>query len=229
MSELYVITGANRGIGLEFVRQLSSQSHRVIATARNLDSADELKELSKTKEIELHSLDVSKNQSVEAFAQFCEKFGSIDCLINNAGVYLDEGRGFKDLPVEALIDTFNVNVAGNFRVTQALLPFLLKAKQPRAIQISSQMGSIEDNSSGGSYAYRISKTALNMMTRSLAHDFPKLISLCLHPGWVRTNMGGPNAKITPTQSVEGLLKVISGASLKESGQFINEKNSKLPW
>ena len=114
-------------------------------------------------------------------------------------------------------------------VTQALLPCLERAAAPKVVNISSLMGSIEDNSSGGTYAYRMSKAALNMFTKTFAVDFPKIATLTMHPGWVKTDMGGANAPTEKTESVKGLLKVILASSLKNTGQFIDYEGDKLPW
>lgn len=224
-----MVTGANRGIGLEFVRQLLEKGAQVVATAREPEQAGALKELARSNKLKLFKLDVTNAQSLRSLVQSITELPHVDVLINNAGVYLDQGSRFEDLELETLQATFEVNTWGNFRVTQALWPWLKKSKQARVIQISSQMGSVGDNTSGGSYGYRMSKSALNMLARNLYFEDPQILSLCLHPGWVQTEMGGPNAKITTEEAVKGMLKIIENANSETQGRFLNYAGQELPW
>ncbi len=225
----YVITGANRGIGLEFVKKLSARGDDVVATARDPESATELQEVAESSEgrVRVAALDITDDESVSKFAE--QIAGTeIDVLINNAG-RLSHGGGIGDFDFEAMRGDFETNVLGTLRVTQALLPQIAGAG--KIINMSSKMGSIADNGSGGSYPYRMSKTALNMATRSLANDLKSdgFTVITMHPGWVQTRMGGPNALIDTETSVDGLLDVIDDAGLEESGKFWEWKGVEIPW
>lgn len=219
----YFITGASRGIGHEFVLQILSQGHKVIATAR----APGVLEKEFGDRALILSLDVTKQNQVDDLAHAVNS--PIDVLINNAGVLLGEDAPFQKVSSEKLFESFNVNTLGAIRVTQALLPHLQKSPQAKVINITSKMGSIEDNGSGGYYGYRMSKAALNMFTKSFAVDFPKITTLCLHPGWVQTDMGGANALVRTEDSVRGLLKVIQRAKPSDSGGFFDFTGEEISW
>lgn len=225
MSPTLVVTGANRGIGLELARQARSRGARVIATARRPMDAPELTALG----VRVEALDVADPASVKRFARALGGL-PVDTLINNAGI----GGGsapLAELDPETLLDTFRVNTLGPLRVTQALLPNLRAGRDRRIVQITSLMGSIADNSSGGSYGYRASKAALNMVTKSLSIDLAGEGFVCaaLHPGWVRTAMGGSNAPLSVEESVAGLLLVIDGLTLEQTGAFLDFDGETLPW
>ena len=226
----YVITGASRGIGLELVTQVLAQKHKVIAGVRNPAAAKELAELAKTHEGSLRvlRLDVKSASSV---AEFKQAIGdeTVDFLINNAGVLSDQDDVSAEIDPNVVADTFDTNTLGPIRVTQALLPNLRKAANPVIGHVSSQMGSIADNGSGGHVAYRISKTALNMFAKTLALDEPKIVTLTLHPGWVKTRMGGSGATLDTRSSAQGLLNLINSAKKPMSGRFFNYSGKELPW
>ena len=227
----YVVTGANRGIGLELVAQLVAQGHHVLATARQPERAEALSALTSAHpgQLEILALDVSDPASITAFGQAVGD-RPVDVLINNAGVLL-RGGGPGELDYEKIELTFRINTLGPLRVTEALLPALRAAAQPVIANITSQMGSIADNTSGGAYSYRISKAALNMAIRSLSLDLGRqgMVALVLHPGWVQTDMGGPNAKITTAQSVTGMLSTIQRATAEHAGKFWSWDGTELPW
>ncbi len=225
MSRCVVVTGANRGLGLEFARQLAARGDRVIATARDPEAAVELSKLPVRRE----RLDVADGASVAAFAAALGG-EAVDVLINNAG------RGgmrddFEKLDWDRIGSFFETNSIGPMRVTQALLPHLRRGKGRLVASITSRMGSIDDNSSGGAYGYRASKAALNMFNRSLAHDLAREGFTCvvLHPGWVRTDMGGAGAPLEPPESVAGMLRVLDGLKPGDSGRFINHDGTAIPW
>jgi len=223
-----LITGAGRGIGLEFVRQLLEAKKNVVAWVREPSKATELEQLQKQHPqlLTVQKVDINEQTSIAAALK---SIPQIDTLINNAGVYLDKGQGLQADTIEQTKKTFEVNVYAPIRVIQATLPLLEKSSSPLIINISSLMGSIADNSSGSYYGYRMSKTALNMFTKSFSVDYPKIKTFCMHPGWVQTDMGGSNASITPEKSVAGLLRTILEPQKFETGSFINFEGKQLSW
>jgi NAD(P)-dependent dehydrogenase (short-subunit alcohol dehydrogenase family) len=232
-SEVYIISGAKRGIGFELTRQLLAEGQTVIVGARNIAKAEKLSELAAKSEgrLLLGELDVGSDQSVAQFVKNL-KVDRVDTLINNAGVYLDHESNSTSVAPSRVMETLNVNTLGPMRLTQSLLPKLLQSANPCIANISSLMGSIGDNKSGSSAGYRMSKTALNMFVKTLALDVPKLTVLALHPGWVKTEMGGEMAPVMPADSARGLLDVIKKAKITGtamSGHFYNYDGHELPW
>lgn len=219
----FVITGVHRGIGRALAQKALEQGHHVIGTTRT-QKADFDHPL-----FQHQILDLSSPSSMQNFSNSASSWGPIDILINNAGVLLDQTTTFENLTAAAIMDTFQVNVIGPHLVTQALLPNLQQASNPVVASISSIMGSIEDNSSGRYYAYRMSKAALNAWNKSLSIDFPQITALVLHPGWVKTEMGGTQAPLAPERSAEGLLNVISTATPAITGRFFDYRGNELPW
>ncbi|MDQ3262123.1 MAG: SDR family oxidoreductase, partial [Myxococcota bacterium] len=218
----YLITGGNRGIGLEFVRQLLERGDQVEATARAPRSARELQTLlaAHPERLRLHACDVASNGSVVALGH--QLAGTpIDVLINNAGVMGTEDSlgGFK---FDDFLETLNVNAVGAVRVIQALLPNLRVGGGRKLIQITSGLGSISDNRSGGYLDYRMSKAALDMLAVNLARELggEGFSSIALQPGWVQTDMGGEGAPTPVETSVGGMLKVIDGLQASDNGRFL---------
>jgi NAD(P)-dependent dehydrogenase (short-subunit alcohol dehydrogenase family) len=212
-----LITGANRGLGLEFVRQYRAAGWDVIATVR--EGSAELEQLG----AEVRTLDMADAAAVSAV-----RAGKpLDLLIANAGTY--GPREAKDAASGAeWLETFAVNTVAPYLLAQALLPEV-KAAKGKLIAVSTRMGSIADNGSGGFLAYRSSKTALNMAWRVLALANPELVCTVLHPGWVQTRMGGANAPVTPEQSISGMIKVIEGLGQQDSGEFFDFQGQRVPW
>jgi len=225
-----LVTGANRGLGLEFVRQYLNQNNDVIACCRKPDEAVELNKLKSEfpHQLEIFSLDMSLESSVDQLALKLRQKECIDILINNAGIYVRDGD-FKTLNLNDVKKNFEVNTLGPMRVTKALLPLLLKSQNPKMVVISSKMGSIADNTSGGAYSYRISKAALNCFVGSFCIDFPNIVSLALHPGWVQTDMGGAQGLINATESVSGLIEVITKSNLTQTGGFYAYDGRPIVW
>lgn len=226
-----IITGANRGIGLELAKLATKKGARVIATARHAAQANDLKKAVGANGAVL-SLDISQDSSVQNFVHDLERMGikSIDLLINNAGIYIDgDVNSIDQLEPEVLITSFDTNAVGPFRVTKALLPLLRKAPSAKIASLSSLMGSMTDNTGGGAYAYRMSKAAVNMFVRSLTVEEREMTVLALHPGWVKTEMGGDRAPLDPEKSAEGLWTVIETATPTDSGKFFNHAGRELPW
>ena len=233
MMHTTLITGANRGIGLEFVRQYAADGWRVLACIRHPEKADALSKLAEHYPglVQIHSLDVADHGQIERLAKTLAN-ESIDLLINNAGIYPDaDSKGFGHTNYEDWAQAFRVNTMAPLKMAEAFVVQVARSRLKIIASITSMMGSIDDNTSGGSYLYRSSKAALNMVTRSLSLDIKRegITAVVLHPGWVQTDMGGSNALITTEQSVSGMRKVIGKLSLADSGKFFNYDRRELPW
>lgn len=224
-----LITGANRGIGLEFARQYAEAGWKVIACCRDLKQAASLQALADTyPDIKTYALDVADFAAIEALAAAL-KDEKIDVLINNAGVYPHSDLNHAD--PEQWLHAFKVNSMSPFKMATAFTPHIAASRLKKLVTLSSKMGSLDDNTSGGSYIYRTSKVAANMVMKSLAIDLkPYGISVAaLHPGWVQTEMGGPGALIDTRASVSGLRNVIEHLNLANSGQFITYDGKVINW
>jgi NAD(P)-dependent dehydrogenase (short-subunit alcohol dehydrogenase family) len=218
----YLITGANRGIGYEYCRQLNERGDTVIAVCRS--ASEELKQLGVRVE---EGIDITCDASV---ADLCDRLGdtAIDGLINNAGIV--KRVTLEDLDFDSIREQFEVNALGALRVTHALLPNLKAGS--KIVLMTSRMGSIADNTSGSSYGYRMSKVALSMAGKSLAHDLkPRGIAVAiLHPGLVQTRMTNfTTSGITREESVKGLLARIDELTLENTGTFWHANGEVLPW
>lgn len=225
------ITGANRGIGLEFVRQLLQRGDTVEAGVREPSKAEQLQELAREagERLRIHALDVQDSASLLAFAVSVGE-QPLDILVNNAGIH-GKWQGLTELDPEDVLRTYTVNTLGPLRLTALLLPALLKSATRKAVHVSSLMGSIQLNAEGGVYGYRMSKAALNMGVRSMARDFREqgLVTAAISPGWVKTDMGGPDAPLSPEESVRGMLRVIDSLGPEHSGRFFEFNGEELPW
>jgi len=220
-----LITGANRGLGLEFARQYAADGWNVIATARNPDGADELESLS----VEALALDVADAASVDALATALEG-RPIDLLINNAGIF-PRVRGIEEIDFDDYGRTLVVNSVGPVRVTRALLPNLRAGEMKTVVNITSRLGSIALTDNGVFYGYRESKAALNMFSRTLAMELKPegFTVLTIHPGWVRTDMGGENANLSPEESVGGMRAVIAARGPDDTGTYWSYGGEEVPW
>jgi NAD(P)-dependent dehydrogenase (short-subunit alcohol dehydrogenase family) len=213
-----LITGANRGLGLEFARQYAADGWTVVATARK--TSPELDALG----VRVEALDMRDFAAVAAFGHRLER---LDLLVANAGTYGPRNVTGKD-DGEGWLETFAVNTVAPFILAQSVLP-LVRASGGKLIAISTRMGSIADNNSGGFIAYRSSKSALNSAWRSLAIDNPDVPCAVLHPGWVQTRMGGAAAPLDAETSVAGMRHVIGGISREQSGSFYGHDGTVIPW
>lgn len=223
------ITGANRGIGLEYVKQYAEEGWRVLASCRNPADASELQALANTHaNIELHAIDIANFDQIEALGRKLID-QPIQLLINNAGIYPESS--FRTIDYTKWMEAFKVNAMSTLKLAEVFIPHLVKAGNAKLVAMTSKMGSIDDNTSGGEYIYRSSKTALNMVMKSLSIDLNKYgVSVAvLHPGWVRTDMGGPNGLIDAKTSVQGLRKVIGMLSLDNSGKFYAYDGKEIAW
>ena len=228
-----LITGANRGIGLEFSRQYAEDGWQVLACCRHPDTADALKKLAAQYPalIKIYPLDVADHAQIERLAQTLAN-ESIDLLINNAGINpASDASGFGHTNYAEWMSAFSINTMAPLKMAEAFAKQIARSKQKTIITLTSLMGSIADNSSGGSYLYRTSKTAANMVVKSLAIDLRQqgIIAVAFHPGWVKTDMGGPNAMISAAQSVTGMRQVISSLTVAGSGKFYDYEGNVLPW
>ncbi|MGB1954317.1 MAG: SDR family oxidoreductase [Candidatus Poseidoniaceae archaeon] len=223
----WVITGGNRGIGKEFVEQLLSKNHTVITGVRNPEQMEREHEL-----LHVIKLDVSDSNSVIEFAQSVSQYTSkIDVLVNNAGRMDGRWQSIDQVDADASLEVLNVNTIGPLRVAQALWPLLEKTSHSKVANITSLMGSIDDCLSGKSYAYRTSKTGLNMITKILSVEGKEndISVSCYHPGWVLTDMGGERAPVQPHDSVSGLIRLIEMQNLERTGRFFEYTGVELPW
>ncbi|MEP0202417.1 MAG: SDR family oxidoreductase [Halioglobus sp.] len=220
-----LVTGANRGLGLEFVEQLHAKGYTVIGTARKPEKAAELRATG----ARVEQLDVADQASVDALAARLADV-PIDLLINNAGMAARGDSSLETVDYDAMERTFQVNSLGPLRVTQAVLPNLRAGEQKTIVHITSRLGSIE-LSSGGMYSYRTSKTALNQINKIMSVELASegFTSIVMHPGWVQTDMGGAGATLTTSESISGMLGVIDGLTADDTGKFYNYNGEKLPW
>ncbi len=233
-----LITGANRGIGLEWVRQLAGPVDRLFATCRRPDEATRLQEhaAAHPDTIEIVALDVADPDAIHAVAeQVRDEIGALELLVNNAGI---NGGGqqdrFEGIDPETMMDVFRVNAAGPHLMTKAFSDLLRNgAVDGRAtvVNLTSQLGSIANTQSDTWHSYRASKAALNMCTRLQAAALRDdgVIAVALHPGWVRTDMGGSNARLSPEESVAGMIEVVADLTLEDTGRFLNHDGQELPW
>jgi NAD(P)-dependent dehydrogenase (short-subunit alcohol dehydrogenase family) len=228
-----LITGANRGIGLEFCRQYASDGWRIIACSRNPENSDALNKLADQyqDQIQLQPLDVADHLQIDGLAQTLAN-ESIDLLINNAGIYpVSDNRGFGHSDYAEWGKAFRINTMAPLKMAESFVAQIARSQHKTIVTITSKMGSIADNGSGGSYLYRSSKVAVNMVVKSLAIDLKPsgITAVVFHPGWVKTDMGGPNAMISSAQSVTGMRQVISKLTLADSGKFFGYDGQVIPW
>lgn len=222
-----LVTGANRGIGLEFVRQYARDGASVIACCRNPDKADTLKAV--PGDVRVLALDVADSASVARLAAALQN-QPIDILINTAGVYGPTRQSANDTDFEGFVETLRINSLAPLMVAQALRPNLMAGRDRKVAVLTSKMGSISD-SSGGVLAYRASKAALNMIMHGVAQAWAKdgIAVAILHPGWVQTDMGGPGALITVEESVKGLRARIAELAPRNSGRFLDYQGKEIGW
>ena len=231
--ETTLITGANRGIGLEFSRQLAEDGWCVLACSRDLEKSDALNKLAAEypERITLYALDVTDHRQIEKLSQILAN-KPIDLLINNAGVFPDiNDRSFGQTDYDSWAHAFLVNTMAPLKMAEEFIDQITQSSRKTIVTITSKMGSVADNGRGGSYIYRSSKSAVNMVIKSIAIDLESndIISVLLHPGWVRTDMGGPSGLISVEQSVSGMLSVIREVTSADSGKFIAYDGQIIPW
>ncbi|KAI7884536.1 NAD(P)-binding protein [Lichtheimia hyalospora FSU 10163] len=232
MGLTWVITGTSRGIGAEFVKQLKNKGDTVIACARNPDGSEALQALVDGKQVHAVKMDITDVASVKAATDKISELApeGIDILLNNSGVGTMQTDTLT-IPPEAYINDFTTNVVGTSNVIQALVPLLRKRDTRRIINISSILGSMEITTDGSNPSYRVSKAAVNMLTRAVAGQLKGegFIVVAVHPGWVQTDMGTHHAPLTTEQSVNGMLAGFDKLNKESNGTFFDYKGETLPW
>jgi len=232
MNKTILLTGANRGIGLELTKIFAEEHWRVLACCRNLDAAEDLRLLAAASDgrIKVHPLDVADEEQIKQLASVLDG-ESIDILFNNAGVSGPEPKGFGSINVDGWLQTFRINTIAPLKMTEAFVEHVARSNRRIVAMMSSMLGSLADNTSGSYYVYRSSKTALNMVTKSLSIDLLErgITCVALHPGWVRTDMGGPQAPLSPQESAAGLYRVLSMLTRSENGKFLAYDGRDIPW
>ena len=230
-SPTILITGSNRGIGLEMVRQFALDDWNVLACCRSPDDALDLKQLKiEFPSIELFALDVTNYEQMKNLA--LQLHGRpIDILLSNAGIYGPKPAQFGSIDPIDWRQVLEINTIAPMMLVQSFIEQVAASDHKLVGIIGSKVGSIEDNGSGGSYMYRSSKTAVNQVVKSLSIDLSGrgVSVLSLHPGWVQTEMGGPNAEISTKASVAGLKQILKSSSLAQSGQFLEFNGNSIPW
>jgi len=231
-----LITGANRGLGLELTRQYLERGDQVVAASRQPEAARELQALRRQypERLVLLALDVTDDASIAAAAQAAaQAIEGLDVLINNAGVYQPGGetQHLGQLTAAAATETFRINAVGPLLVAQALLPLLRAGDKGRIVSISSGLGSLTWKASGDPYHYSASKAALNMYMRSLAAEVGHqgILSVVVDPGWMRTGMGGDHATQEPADSARGIIRLAEQLHAEENGSFVTWQNQPVPW
>ena len=227
--ETVLITGASRGLGLGIARRCRASGRRVLACCRRPESAHELNRLSGSG-LTLHRLDVTEPQSVASLAKEIAGI-PIDILVHNAGIYgRRDGQRLGVIDYDAWRSVLETNLLGPVRVTEALLPNVSASRRRLVVAMTSQMGSIS-GTSGGSYAYRSSKAALNMAMKSLAADLAsrRISVIVVHPGWVRTDMGGDQAALEVDESAQAIVALFDRVGPDDSGRFFDWRGDEIPW
>lgn len=224
-----LVTGANRGIGLELTRCFMQAGHSVHATCRNPQDAHELQALATTNKLSIHPLEITNAKSVAALSQVL-RTDVIDILINNAGIIGGDSQSIDHMDYDAWAEAFAVNTMAPFRLITTFRDNLKRSTRPRAITLSSQMGALS-RKSRGSHAYRSSKAAVNKVMQVLSMELEEddIIVCPVHPGWVRTDMGGSSADISAEESASGLVKLIDGLTMEHSGRFWTWDGSEHAW
>ncbi|MCE7917049.1 MAG: SDR family oxidoreductase [Nitrosomonas sp. PRO5] len=228
-----LITGANRGIGLEFARQYAADGWQVVACCRQPQQAEALNRLADQYQdrFSIHRLDVRELTEIDQLSHKLQDL-PIDILINNAGVYPHAQNGeFGRISYDDWMEAFRVNTFAPLKMVEALVEQIACSQLKIVATITSKMGSIADNQRGGSYIYRSSKAAVNMVVKSLAVDLqPRgIIAVLLHPGWVQTDMGGRGALISTKQSVTGMKSILGRVTHSDTGKFIAYDGQHIPW
>jgi NAD(P)-dependent dehydrogenase (short-subunit alcohol dehydrogenase family) len=242
--KIALVTGAYKGLGFEWCRQLSKQGYKVILTARGLEKAQEAAKKLNEQELVVYpkALEVTEETQIEEIATWAnEMFGRIDLIVNNAGInprdYTDKKRMAKafylnDLDAEEMLEVLHINSIAPLLIVKHFRPLLNKSERPIVINISSWLGSVTNLKFGGHYGYVGSKNLLNVLNKSMANELKNdnIICVNVNPGWVQTDMGGEKAQFTTEQSVTNVLtNIVAKVTLAESGKFLNYDGNEHPW
>ncbi|MCE7742793.1 MAG: SDR family oxidoreductase [Candidatus Heimdallarchaeota archaeon] len=231
------ITGASRGLGLEFAKQYLERGEKVFASCRNPEDATLLQKLKESYKdnLQIIKLDVSDEEARNSvFEKVSRNTESLDILINNAGIISgneQQSSVLGDVYKEDFNKVFLVNSISPLLVTERFLPLLEKGSTPKIVNISSQNGSISQRNSGGKYSYASSKAALNMITKILSHDIKDkgITALSIHPGWIKTDMGGEEAPLEIEKPISQIISLIDSKDISESGKFLDREGNEMPW
>ncbi len=242
--KIALVTGANKGIGFEWCKQLGKQGYKVILTARDLQKAQEAAELLNEQELVIYpkALEVTNDQQIEEIAKWAkEMFGRIDLIINNAGInpkdYADKSKMAKafylnNLDAKEILNVIHINSIAPLLIVKHFRPLLNRSEKPLVINISSWLSSVTNLTFGGHYGYVGSKNLLNILNKSMANELKQENIICINvnPGWVQTDMGGQKAQFTTEQAVTNILtNIVSKVSIADSGKFLNFDGSEHPW
>lgn len=221
-----LITGAARGIGFEMARQALARGMDVIGSVRSFEDQREL--ATRLPNMAVLNFDVRDTEAIQKVSNAFHR--PIDILVNNAGIYGVDGQTIASVDCDGLADLFNINVLAPLRVVQSFLPLMKASNSPRIVNISSRLG-VTWNTSEGKIGYRASKAALNKLTQTMAEEFAddNITCVAMHPGWVKTDMGGQNADISPVHSAAGLLDVMENLTMQDTGSFINYDGERWNW
>jgi NAD(P)-dependent dehydrogenase (short-subunit alcohol dehydrogenase family) len=227
--KIALVTGANKGIGFEVARQLARMDFRVFLSARNPNAGRKAAAQITQGEIAFLELDVSKTESIrDATREFSRHVDRLDVLVNNAGILLDEDESALTITADIFEKTLRTNVLGPWLVAQAFVPFLEKSAVPRIVNVSSGGGQLADGADGWAPCYCVSKTALNGVTVQLAAALPKFAVNSVCPGWVRTEMGGENARLSIAEGASGIVWLAAEAPQSLTGKFFRDRKV-IPW
>jgi NAD(P)-dependent dehydrogenase (short-subunit alcohol dehydrogenase family) len=232
MAITILITGANRGIGFELTQQYAEAGWRVVACCREPDKAQALDGVRSDygEQVSIHRLDVTNSEPIKALVTSMEDT-PIDILLNNAGIYGQRDASLGNIDEDKWLETFRVNTIAPIKVMEAFIDVVAASKRKVFATITSKMGSMADNTSGGSYVYRSSKAALNAAMKSAANDLEGrgISVVVIHPGWVRTDMGGPSALLSVEQSAKSIRELLGRVSIEDTGKFFNYDGTVIPW
>ena len=231
MTETILITGANRGIGLELTRIFAGNNWRVLACCRHPENAEQLQKIVAGHiQVQVFALDVTDSGAIARLASGLSS-ETIDILFNNAGIFGPREQGFGHTDPVAWLQVLRTNVIAPLQMAEALVEQVARSRRKVIASVGSMLGSLAENTSGGYYVYRTSKAAVHMVMKSLSIDLKEkgIVSVAFHPGWVRTDMGGPQAPTAPEESAAGLFRVLTGLGEKDNGRFLTFEGKELPW
>jgi NAD(P)-dependent dehydrogenase (short-subunit alcohol dehydrogenase family) len=232
MAKTILITGSNRGLGLELATQYAAAGWRVLACCRDPGRAEALRGLASEygERVGIHPLDVTDNERIGALAGELNE-EAIDILFNNAGVGGGDHQSLGRVDTSRWLEVFKVNCVAPLKVAEAFSEHVARSERRIIATMGTRMGSIADNTSGDHYIYRSTKAAVHMVAKGLSVDLREvgIISVVLHPGWVKTGIGGSRALLTPAESVAGLRRVLTSLTMEDSGKFLDYRGQELPW